>query len=106
MVNFVATQNEFDDAIKNNKKVVVDFTASWCPPCQRIGPKFVALAADYPDILFIKVDVDVNSDAAASCKIQAMPTFQFYFDGAKVAEFRGADEKALKEKIDELKEMK
>jgi thiol-disulfide isomerase/thioredoxin len=40
--------------------VCVDFTATWCGPCQRIGPEFVKMADAYPDCVFIKVDVDEN----------------------------------------------
>ena len=40
--------------------VCVDFTATWCGPCQRIGPEFVKMADKYTDCVFIKVDVDEN----------------------------------------------
>jgi thioredoxin 1 len=31
------------------------FTATWCPPCKKIGPIFEKMAPDFPDITFIKV---------------------------------------------------
>ena len=48
MVKVVATKSEFDAIIQNSgaKLVAVDFTASWCGPCQRIGPKFVEMASE------------------------------------------------------------
>jgi thioredoxin 1 len=41
------------------------------------------------------VDVDENDQVAAMCGIQAMPTFQFYKDGNKIDEMRGADKDGL-----------
>ena len=38
--------------------MVVDFTASLCPPCRQIAPVFAALATKFPDVVFLKVDVD------------------------------------------------
>ena len=55
MVQELKTKAEFDATIKENKKVAVDFTATWCGPCRMIGPKFEKLSAEYSDILFVKV---------------------------------------------------
>jgi len=79
-----------------DKLVVVDFTATWCGPCQKIGPYFAELAGEYPDVVFVKVDVDENDEVAQECGISAMPTFQAYKNGAKVAEMVGASEDKLK----------
>merc|ERR1712159_31180 len=96
------TKAEFDNAIAEagSTLVVVDFTASWCGPCQRIAPYFVQLAAEMPDVKFVKVHVDENSETAEACGIQAMPTFQFYKNGEKVHEFSGASEEKIKQAIE------
>ncbi|KAF2078560.1 hypothetical protein CYY_000183 [Polysphondylium violaceum] len=85
-----------------DKLVVVDFTAVWCPPCQAISPVFTSLASQYPNAVFLKVDVDKCRNTAAKCKISAMPTFQFYRSNKMVKEFTGADQRALKSTITEL----
>ena len=69
------------------------------PQCQRIAPVFTQLAADMPDVVFVKVDVDENEEVAAECGIQAMPTFQYYKNKTKVHEFSGASEDKIKEAI-------
>ena len=84
-------------------QVVVDFTASWCGPCQRIAPVFAKLAEEMTDVVFVKVDVDENEEVAEECGIQSMPTFQFYKSGQKVHEFSGAAEDKIKEAIAKFK---
>ena len=101
----LATKADFDAALADagDKLVVVDFTATWCGPCQRIAPVFAKLAEEMPDVVFVKVDVDENEDTAQACGIQAMPTFQFYKSKAKVDEFSGADEAKIKATIAKYK---
>ena len=51
-----------------------------------IGPYFEELALKFPDVVFVKVDVDELDDVAAACGISAMPTFQLYLTGLGVKE--------------------
>merc|ERR1711985_165224 len=60
-VKVLATKDEFDSTMSEagDKLVVVDFTASWCPPCQRIAPVFASMADELSDkAVLVKVDVD------------------------------------------------
>jgi thioredoxin 1 len=76
--------------------VVIDFTATWCGPCKMISPVYEKMAEEFPGVVFTKIDVDANSEAAEQCGIQAMPTFQFYKGGNKVGEMKGANEAGLR----------
>ncbi|RDD39390.1 Thioredoxin [Trichoplax sp. H2] len=100
------TKEEFDLIIKSadDKLVVIDFYAQWCGPCRRIGPKYEAMSKDpeYENVIFLKVDVDDNSDTAEACGISCMPTFQFYQNGQKIDELSGSDDSQLLAKIKEL----
>jgi len=52
-----------------------------------------------PAVIFVKVDVDDNEEVAQLCGISAMPTFQAYKGGKKLAEMTGADVTKLKEMV-------
>jgi thioredoxin-like negative regulator of GroEL len=74
-----------------------------CGPCKFIGPIFEKLAEENPEIEMVKVDVDDADEVAGRCGIQAMPTFQFFKDGIKVEEMRGADQARLTQLIAKYK---
>ena len=76
MVRQVDDVQEFRELINSEVPVVVDFTATWCGPCQMISPVFNKLAQsdEYKGIVFIKVDIDQNDDAAEQASISVMPT--------------------------------
>ncbi|KAF9686776.1 hypothetical protein SADUNF_Sadunf02G0024900 [Salix dunnii] len=77
------------------KLIVVDFTASWCPPCKFIAPIFAELAKKFTKVTFLKVDVDELKSVAAECEVEAMPTFIFMKDGKTVDKIVGADKDGL-----------
>ena len=96
---YLADKASFDAAVAatadGGKPLVIDFTASWCPPCKRIGPIYEGHVANYPELVMKKLDVDANSEAAQAAGIQAMPTFKVYKNGAEVETMRGASDQGL-----------
>lgn len=62
------------EAIKDNKKVVVKFGAEWCSGCKAISPYLDKLQKDHPDVKFVEVDADVESDLVAEYNIRNLPT--------------------------------
>ncbi|CCD67239.1 Thioredoxin domain-containing protein [Caenorhabditis elegans] len=83
----------------NGKAVFVDFTASWCGPCQYIAPIFSDLANQYKGSVFLKVDVDECRGTAATYGVNAMPTFIAFVNGQKKATIQGADESGLRSMV-------
>mmetsp|Transcript_9813 Transcript_9813/g.12157 ORF Transcript_9813/g.12157 Transcript_9813/m.12157 type:complete len:105 (+) Transcript_9813:65-379(+) len=104
-MKYLKAVSEYDALVleSESKLVVIDFTATWCPPCRMIGPIFEQIAAENPDVICVKVDVDDANEIAEKCGIQAMPTFQFYKGGKMVHVLKGADQAGLRAKINELK---
>mmetsp|Transcript_45505 Transcript_45505/g.89519 ORF Transcript_45505/g.89519 Transcript_45505/m.89519 type:complete len:846 (-) Transcript_45505:143-2680(-) len=79
----------------SDKVVCLDFTASWCGPCQSIRPFFFDLAKRTPALGFYKVDVDKNKQVATLFKITSIPTFLFLQNKKEVARLTGADKSKL-----------
>ncbi|TLD04180.1 hypothetical protein PgNI_11431 [Pyricularia grisea] len=94
-VHEVTKAQEFKDALKSHKVVLVDFFATWCGPCRAIAPKVKDWSTQFPNIHYIKVDVDEVPEVAQEYGIRAMPTFFLFKDGEKVDEVIGADVKKL-----------
>jgi thioredoxin len=90
------------ERIRNGESrlVVLDFSAVWCGPCQRMEPVYQELSEEYGDnALLLKVDVDDLPELAAELGVSSMPTFLFFKDGEKVDTIRGANEEALREML-------
>lgn len=89
------TDQSFDALLKENEVVVVDFWATWCGPCQMVGPIIEELAADYEGRATIgKCDVDANSELPAQFGVRNIPTILFFKKGELVNKLVGAQPKA------------
>lgn len=57
-----------------DKPAIVDFTATWCGPCQRIAPILEELADEYKkDIVIYKVDIDKERGLAEAFNVSSIP---------------------------------
>ncbi len=88
--------------VPSSGKVVIDFFANWCGPCKRIKPLFEQLEAQFPGILFLKVNTDQAEDLAGLFRVQALPTFVCIHNGNFVARIEGADVQALGKALEQL----
>ena len=79
----------FENIIKAQKLVIVDFYADWCGPCKMLSPVIANMAKEFPNINFYKVNVDRESILARKMNIQSIPTVMFYKQGQLVNQFTG-----------------
>jgi thioredoxin 1 len=90
------TDSNFDEIIKSEKPLLVDFWAEWCGPCKMIGPIVEEIAGEYDGKAVIgKVDVDANPVVAAKFGIRSIPTLLYFKDGEIVDKQVGAVPKAV-----------
>ncbi len=72
----------FESLINGDKPVLIDFTASWCGPCQMLAPILEEVAQQMKSVVkVIKIDVDKNPDLAAALGIRGVPTLILYSHG-------------------------
>ena len=70
------------EAIESGKPVVMDFWATWCGPCIKLGPIVEELAEKYEDKAIIgKLNIDDNDEIAAAHRVRNIPTVLFFKDG-------------------------
>ena len=97
MVKMISDLVELQQILETNGSIIIDFTASWCGPCQQIGPVFNELSQTYSNITCIKIDVD-NADTKEICKlceVRSMPTFVVVKHGEVVNRLVGSDPSSL-----------
>ena len=72
------TQASFQDSIKPDNTVIVDFWAPWCGPCKGFAPVFDQAAEQHPDVMFAKVNTDVEQELAGALGIRSIPTLMVF----------------------------
>jgi thioredoxin 1 len=97
------TAQQVDELRAEGKKLLVDYWAKWCGPCKSLIPRLELLEEQYPDVTFVKVDVDENMDAALDLGIRTVPTIMIYNGEELVSRSLGANNDIVyKEILDKL----
>lgn len=90
----VMTEQNFKSIVDEGLPVVIDFSATWCGPCQKVSPIIDELATDYEGRVNIcKCDVDENADLASQFGVRNIPTVIFLKGGELVGRQVGAGTK-------------
>jgi thioredoxin 1 len=73
-------KDNFDEVVRSNEIVFVDFWAAWCGPCRYFAPIFEAASEKYPDVVFGKVDTEAEPELAGAFGIMSIPTLMVFRD--------------------------
>ena len=90
------TDDNFEQEVlkETNQPVLVDFFATWCPPCKMLGPIIEELAKDFEGKAKIgKIDVDQNKKFSGQYKVQSIPTLILFKNGQPVETLMGLQPK-------------
>lgn len=99
MVKTITSQN-FEEVLKSEKPILLDFWATWCGPCMRQGPIVEVLAEEGYNVG--KIDVDQEMGLAQQFRVMNIPTLLIFKDGQETHRLVGLTSKEdLKKLLDE-----
>jgi len=100
----ITSEKEFNDIITrataNKITVFAKFGAKWCGPCKRIEPFYEILAGLHKNSIFVGIDVDEVTELSGPYNISSLPTFLVFKEGKYAELMKGANQKRLKELIE------
>jgi len=100
------SKDNFEQVVTGNPTVVVDYWAPWCGPCRGFAPVFERVAEANPEVVFAKVNTDVEQEIAAHFQIRSIPTLMVFRDQIIVFSQPGAlPQNALEQIVAKAKEL-
>ena len=96
------TQDNLQDVVKENNKVVVQYSATWCGNCRIMKPKFKKLASENNDTSFVIVDAEKFPESRKLADVSNLPTFATFVDGKFVNQTQTNKFDVLKDLVAEV----
>ena len=95
-------QDNLGNIVAENKKVVVQYSATWCGNCRIMKPKFKKLATENEDVSFIIADAEKFPESRQLATVDNLPTFATFVDGKFVNQVQTNKFDVLKELVAEV----
>jgi thioredoxin 1 len=96
------TEDNLQELVSNNQKVVVQYSASWCGNCRIMKPKFKKLATENEAVSFVMVDAENFPESRKLANVSNLPTFATFVDGKLVNETQTNKAEVLNELVNEI----
>ena len=90
----IVTDENFDQALKDNNKILIDFWAEWCGPCRKVSPILDEISNE-TGLPVGKLNIDENSEKTKEYSVQSIPTMVLFVDGNPVHAVVGAKPKHM-----------
>lgn len=78
MATVELNEETLEKTIVGNDIVIIDFWAPWCGPCKSFGPIYEEASEKHPDIVFAKVNTEVEQAIGAHFQIRSIPTLMIF----------------------------
>ena len=83
-------KDNFEETVKNNDFVIVDFWAPWCGPCKSFAPTYEKVSEDHPNVVFAKINTEDEQEIAAHFQIRSIPTLMIFRENVIIFSEAGA----------------
>ncbi len=78
MATIDLNKDNFEEVVTGNDMVIIDFWAPWCGPCKSFAPTYEEISEKYPDVVFAKVNTEVEMELAGHFQIRSIPTLMVF----------------------------
>ena len=89
MLKKVNKENFVEEVLNSEKPILVDFYATWCGPCQMLGPILEEIVSEIEKFDIAKINIDENQELAIENEIEVVPTILIYKNGQVVERVEG-----------------
>ena len=100
------TAANFEEKVSNSAITIIDFWAPWCGPCKAFAPTYEEVSENHPDVMFAKVNTEVEQQLGAQFNIRSIPTLMVIRENIVIFSQAGALPKnALEDLVKQIKEV-
>lgn len=96
------SQDNLSNIITDYKKVIVQYSATWCGNCRIMKPKFKKLSNENEDVAFVIVDAEKFPESRKLADVSNLPTFAAFVDGKFLNQVQTNKFDVLKDLVNEV----